>query len=92
MTRFAFAGCCSTEDLQDPGTSRNCQLTRARALIEPVGGDIVAEYFDAGHSRALPWKRRPKPPPDSSSPQRHARGQKSWLPTRSTTSPRPSAT
>ncbi|WP_073444774.1 recombinase family protein [Streptomyces yunnanensis] len=60
MTRFAFAGRCSTEDLQDPETSRNWQLTRARALIEPAGGKIVAEYFDAGHSRALPWKRRPQ--------------------------------
>ncbi|GGU79368.1 hypothetical protein GCM10010211_51740 [Streptomyces albospinus] len=59
MTRFAFAGRCSTEDLQDPETSRNWQLTRARTLIEPTGGEIVAEYFDAGHSRALPWKRRP---------------------------------
>ncbi|MFE5161651.1 recombinase family protein [Streptomyces sp. NPDC056697] len=60
MPRFAFAGRCSTEDLQDPETSRNWQLTRARALIEPAGGEIVAEYFDAGHSRALPWKRRPQ--------------------------------
>ncbi|WP_078971264.1 recombinase family protein [Streptomyces chattanoogensis] len=60
MTRFAFAGRCSTEDLQDPETSRNWQLTRARALIEPAGGTIVSEYFDAGHSRALPWKRRPQ--------------------------------
>ncbi|MFI7246489.1 recombinase family protein [Streptomyces qinglanensis] len=60
VTRFAFAGRCSTEDLQDPETSRNWQLTRARALIEPKGGEIVAEYFDSGHSRALPWKRRPR--------------------------------
>ncbi|WPB89953.1 recombinase family protein [Streptomyces malaysiensis] len=60
MPRFAFAGRCSTEDLQDPETSRNWQLTRARALIEPAGGEIVAEYFDSGHSRALPWKRRPQ--------------------------------
>ncbi|WP_079106626.1 recombinase family protein [Streptomyces hygroscopicus] len=60
MSRFAFAGRCSTEDLQDPETSRNWQLTRARALIEPAGGEIVAEYFDSGHSRALPWKRRPQ--------------------------------
>ncbi|GDY46475.1 hypothetical protein SANT12839_073570 [Streptomyces antimycoticus] len=65
MPRFAFAGRCSTEDLQDPETSRNWQLTRALALIEPAGGEIVAEYFDAGHSRALPWKRRPRPRPSS---------------------------
>ncbi|MGG2459728.1 recombinase family protein [Streptomyces sp. RGM 3693] len=60
MVHFAFAGRCSTEDLQDPETSRNWQLTRARALIEPAGGEIVTEYFDAGHSRALPWKHRPQ--------------------------------
>ncbi|WP_326809417.1 recombinase family protein [Streptomyces sp. NBC_01775] len=60
VTRFAFAGRCSTEDLQDPETSRNWQLTRARTLIEPTGGEIVTEYFDSGHSRALPWQRRPR--------------------------------
>ncbi|MEV6108527.1 recombinase family protein [Streptomyces sp. NPDC051940] len=60
MTRFAFIGRCSTEDLQDPEASRNWQLTRARTLIEPAGGEVVAEYFDSGHSRALPWKRRPQ--------------------------------
>ena len=31
-----------------------------RALIEPVGGVIVAEYFDIGQSRSLPWSRRPE--------------------------------
>ncbi|MFF3909829.1 recombinase family protein [Streptomyces sp. NPDC001848] len=60
MIRFAFAGRCSTEDLQDPEASRNWQLTRARALIEPAGGQIVTEYFDIGHSRSLPWQRRPR--------------------------------
>jgi site-specific DNA recombinase len=60
VIRFAFAGRCSTEDLQDPETSRNWQLTRARALIEPAGGQIVTEYFDIGHSRSLPWQRRPR--------------------------------
>src|SRR6185437_12359491 len=30
------------------------------ALIEPAGGMIVAEYFDIGLSRSLPWKRRPQ--------------------------------
>lgn len=60
MIRFAFAGRCSTEDLQDPEASRNWQLTRARALIEPAGGQIVTEYFDVGHSRSLPWQRRPR--------------------------------
>ena len=57
---FAFAGRVSTEDNQDPEASRNWQLSRARALIEPAGGVIVAEYFDIGQSRSLPWSRRPR--------------------------------
>ncbi|KOV68701.1 recombinase family protein, partial [Streptomyces sp. MMG1121] len=28
--------------------------------IEPAGGHIVTEYFDIGHSRSLPWQRRPR--------------------------------
>jgi hypothetical protein len=58
--RFAFCGRVSTEDQQDPEASRNWQLARARALIEPVGGVIVAEFFDIGLSRSIPWKRRPE--------------------------------
>ncbi len=57
---FAFSGRVSTEDNQDPQASRNWQLSRARALIEPAGGVIVAEYFDIGQSRSLPWSRRPR--------------------------------
>ncbi|MFE7718172.1 recombinase family protein [Nocardia rhizosphaerihabitans] len=49
----------STEDHQDPHASRNWQLARARALIEPHG-EIVAEFFDIGHSRSIPWRRRPE--------------------------------
>jgi site-specific DNA recombinase len=60
MTRFAFYGRVSTEDQQDPESSRAWQITRARQLIEPAGGTIVAEYFDIGQSRSLPWKRRPE--------------------------------
>ncbi len=60
MTRFAFLGRCSTEDQQDPESSRNWQLNRAKALVEPRGGVVVAEYFDVGQSRALPWQRRPR--------------------------------
>ncbi|WP_083828278.1 MULTISPECIES: recombinase family protein [Protofrankia] len=60
MIRFAFEGRCSTEDQQDPESSRAWQVTRAKALIEPHGGEIVVEYFDAGQSRAVPWQRRPK--------------------------------
>ena len=60
MIRFAFKGRVSTEDQQDPEASRAWQLTRARTLIEPHGGVIVAEYFDSGHCRAIPWQRRPQ--------------------------------
>ncbi|MEY9966184.1 site-specific DNA recombinase [Streptacidiphilus sp. MAP12-16] len=57
--RFAFYGRVSTEEHQDPATSRAWQLLRAQALI--CGhGRIVAEFFDVGHSRALPWARRPE--------------------------------
>ncbi|MEX5637359.1 recombinase family protein [Parafrankia sp. FMc2] len=59
MIRFAFEGRCSTEDQQDPESSRSWQKTRAKALIEPHGGQIVTEYFDAGQSRSIPWQRRP---------------------------------
>ena len=58
MTRFAFYGRVSTEDQQDPESSRAWQLARSRALIEPQGGRIVVEYFDIGVSRSLPWQRR----------------------------------
>ena len=55
----AFYGRCSTEDNQDPQTSRGWQLGNARRFIEPRGGRIVAEYFDVGESRSVPWHRRP---------------------------------
>jgi hypothetical protein len=58
--RFAFYGRVSTEDQQDPQASKAWQLSRARSLIEPAGGEIVAEFFDIGLSRSLPWKLRPK--------------------------------
>jgi site-specific DNA recombinase len=58
--RFAFYGRVSTEDQQDPTSSKGWQLSRARALIEPHGGEIVREFFDIGQSRSLPWKRRPE--------------------------------
>ena len=59
MLRFGFYGRVSTEDQQDPEASRNWQMARAQALIEPHG-QIVAVYFDVGQSRSLPWKRRPQ--------------------------------
>jgi hypothetical protein len=58
--RFAFYGRVSTEDQQDPQASKGWQLSRARSLIAPAGGEIVEEFFDIGMSRALPWKRRPE--------------------------------
>ena len=58
--RFAFYGRVSTEDQQDPESSRNWQLARARQLIEPTGGEIITEFFDIGLSRSLPWSRRPE--------------------------------
>lgn len=57
--RFAFYGRVSTEDQQDPEASRNWQLARAKALVDKHG-DIVAEFFDIGQSRSIPWKRRPE--------------------------------
>ena len=57
--RFAFYGRVSTEDQQDPESSRNWQLARSRQLIDPAGGEIVTEFFDIGQSRSLPWSRRP---------------------------------
>jgi site-specific DNA recombinase len=49
-----------TEDAQDPEASRSWQKRRAMELIAPHGGTLVADYFDVGQSRALPWKRRPE--------------------------------
>src|SRR5664279_2081226 len=60
MKRFAFYGRVSTEDQQDPTSSRNWQLARSRQVIEQAGGEIVDEFFDIGQSRSLPWKRRPE--------------------------------
>jgi len=57
--RFALYGRVSTEDWQDPVTSRARQRDQAGALIAGRGR-IVAEFFDAGESRVLPWARRPQ--------------------------------
>lgn len=56
---FAFYGRVSTEDNQDPESSRQWQLSLARTLITPRGGQIVTQFFDVGQSRSLPWQRRP---------------------------------
>jgi site-specific DNA recombinase len=60
MIKFAFYGRVSTEDQQDPESSRGWQLTRSRALIEACGGVIVTEFFDVDKSRSIPWQRRPQ--------------------------------
>ena len=57
--RFAFYGRVSTEDYQDPVTSRARQLSQAGALVAGHG-QIVAHFFDIGQSRALAWARRPQ--------------------------------
>jgi site-specific DNA recombinase len=58
--RLAFWGRVSTEDNQDPESSRGWQFTRARTLIEPHGGLIVTEFFDIDKSRSIPPQRRPQ--------------------------------
>jgi site-specific DNA recombinase len=60
LIRLAFWGRVSTEDNQDPESSRAWQLTRARTLIEPHGGQIVTEFFDVDKSRSIPPQRRPE--------------------------------
>jgi site-specific DNA recombinase len=60
MIRFAFYGRVSTEDQQDPESSRSWQLTRSRSLIGLRDGVIVSEFFDVDKSRSVPWQRRPE--------------------------------
>jgi DNA invertase Pin-like site-specific DNA recombinase len=57
--RFAFYGRVSTEDWQDPVTSRARQREQAEALVRGHG-QVVAEFFDAGQSRTVAWGRRPQ--------------------------------
>jgi DNA invertase Pin-like site-specific DNA recombinase len=57
--RFAFYGRVSTEDWQDPVSSRARQREQAGALVRGHGV-IVAEFFDEGHSREVAWGRRPQ--------------------------------
>jgi DNA invertase Pin-like site-specific DNA recombinase len=54
----AFYGRCSTEDNQDPETSLGWQLGNASKFVGPLGGQVVAEFFDIGQSRSVPWERR----------------------------------
>lgn len=55
---LAAYGRCSTEDNQDPATSRGWQFGNASKFVGPYGGRIVEEYFDIGQSRSVPWERR----------------------------------
>ena len=57
--RFVFYGRVSTEDWQDPVTSRARQREQAEALVRGHGV-IVAEFFDTGQSRTVAWGRRPQ--------------------------------
>jgi DNA invertase Pin-like site-specific DNA recombinase len=56
--RFAFYGRVSTEDWQDPESSRARQREQAGATVRGHGV-IVAEFFDIGESRSVAWGRRP---------------------------------
>jgi site-specific DNA recombinase len=53
-----FYGRVSTEDWQDPVTSRARQREQAGALVRGHG-QIVAELFDVAESRTVAWARRP---------------------------------
>jgi hypothetical protein len=56
--RFAFYGRISTDGYQDPASSQQWQYDQAVRLTAGHG-PVVAEYFDAGYSRSLPWHQRP---------------------------------
>jgi site-specific DNA recombinase len=57
--RFVFYGRVSTEDWQDPVTSRARQHAQAESLVRGIGM-IAAEFFDIGQSRTVAWSRRPQ--------------------------------
>jgi hypothetical protein len=58
---FVFHGRVSTEDWQDPVTSRGRQREQAEAPVRGHGV-IVAEFFDAGQSRPQRGAGVRKPP------------------------------
>jgi site-specific DNA recombinase len=57
--RFAFYGRISTTGFQDEVSSRRWQVESAGRVTDGAGV-IVAEFFDAGYSRSLPWTDRPQ--------------------------------
>jgi hypothetical protein len=56
--RFAFYGRMSTNEFQDPQTSRAWQRAVSDELVEGVG-EVVVEFFDEGRSRRWSWRDRP---------------------------------
>ena len=61
VKRFAFKGRVSTEDNQDPEASRNWQLSRSRALIEPAGGASSRSTSTSGSPAPCPGRAGPGP-------------------------------
>jgi len=59
--QFAFYGRVSTEDWQDPVTSRARQLQQA-VMLTAGRGVIVAEFFDTGESRPCHGRGARRPP------------------------------
>ena len=57
--RFAFYGCVSTQDYQDPVSSQRWQFDFAAVLVAGHGR-IVATYFDVGYSREIAWADWPE--------------------------------
>jgi site-specific DNA recombinase len=57
--RFAFYGRTSTADYQDRFSSHGWQREVADELIADHG-TLLAEFFDVGCPRRLPWSRRPQ--------------------------------
>ncbi|MEU5695445.1 hypothetical protein [Actinosynnema sp. NPDC020468] len=55
---MAAYGRCSTEDNQDPETSRGWQFGNAGKFVEAFGGVVTEEFFDVSQSRSVPWDRR----------------------------------
>ena len=59
--RFAFYGRVSTEDHQDPVTSRARQFDQAAVLVAGFGW-IVAEFFDVGTAGCCRGRAARRPP------------------------------
>jgi hypothetical protein len=57
VIKFAFYGRVSTEDQQDPESSRGWQLTRSRTLIEVMRASSTAWRKHAGVSARLRARR-----------------------------------